>query len=194
MHRLSLLLGWIQVICLDTICGPKFFFNFFCFIFSPVSSSTTTSLSTSTTTAALTTESTTKPTTASSLEAQSTTVKQSIELQSVPSCQVESLEPINSELVELRKSTCTLENTEVENIIPKRKENPLNVRNVENILSEEKFRELFPKANPAYTYTNFLKALGKFPSVCSNPEFCPKTLATIFAHFEQETAGLFYIE
>lgn len=82
----------------------------------------------------------------------------------------------------------------MENIIPKRKENPLNVRNVENILSEEKFKELFPKANPAYTYTNFLKALGKFPSVCSNPEFCPKTLATIFAHFEQETAGLFYIE
>ena len=112
----------------------------------------------------------------------------------MPSCQVESSEPINSALVELRKSSCTLNNIQVEKILPKRKENPSNVRNVENILTGEKFKELFPKANPAYTYTNFLKAVGKFPSVCSNPEFCPKTLATIFAHFEQETAGLFYIE
>ena len=87
-----------------------------------------------------------------------------------------------------------LSNKEVDKILPNRPDNPQNVKTVESILSHEKFQEIFPKANPSYTYTNFLKAVGKFPSVCKSVKLCKKTLATIFAHFEQETAGLFYLE
>ena len=49
-------------------------------------------------------------------------------------------------------------------------------------------------ADPAYTYENFLKAVGKFPVLCADSEngqdadgICKKTLATMFAHFVQET-------
>ena len=34
----------------------------------------------------------------------------------------------------------------------------------------------------------------KFPEVCKTAEVCRKTLAMMFAHFQQETAGLFYIK
>ena len=73
-------------------------------------------------------------------------------------------------------------------------DNPSNVKILESLLSEQKFREIFPRADPSYTFTNFLKAVGKFPAVCSNLALCKKTLATVFAHFEQETAGLYYLE
>ncbi|SUG16677.1 secreted chitinase [Salmonella enterica subsp. arizonae] len=49
---------------------------------------------------------------------------------------------------------------------------------------------------PEYTYSNFLKAIGKFPAVCGtytdgrdSDAICRKTLATMFAHFAQETGG-----
>ena len=47
-----------------------------------------------------------------------------------------------------------------------------------------------------YTYSNFLKAIGKFPAVCGtytdgrdSDAICRKSLATMFAHFAQETGG-----
>ena len=110
------------------------------------------------------------------------------------SCSTDSSEPINDEIKELRKSTCTLSNNDVEKISPNSDSNPANVKIVESLMSETKFQEIFPRANPSYTYTNFLKAVGKYPAVCANLVLCKKTLATVFAHFEQETAGLFYLE
>ena len=46
----------------------------------------------------------------------------------------------------------------------------------------------------AYTYENFLKSVGKYPAICRSAATCPKILANMFAHFQQETAGLFYLE
>ena len=95
----------------------------------------------------------------------------------------------------MRDSTsCTLANEAVELISPGSPNNPQNVKNVEAIFPESKFNEFFPKRNAAYTYTNFLKAIGKYPSICSVSSLCPKILANMFAHFRQETADLYYIE
>ena len=96
--------------------------------------------------------------------------------------------------MELRQSTCTLDNAEVDKVVPGRRSNPANVRTVEQLLPAAQFAALFPRAAAAYTYTNLLKAVAKFPSVCPEPGLCRKTLATVFAHFEQETAGLVYLE
>jgi len=82
----------------------------------------------------------------------------------------------------------------VEKIKAGRTSNPINVKIVEKIFSQQDFAEFFPRANSAYTYENFLKAVGKFPSVCSELEICKRTLATMFAHFQQETSGLYYLE
>ena len=95
----------------------------------------------------------------------------------------------------LRDSTsCTLDNDLVEAIAPGRSSNPQNVKNVESIFPESKFNQFFPKRNGAYTYENFLKSVGKYPAICRSMETCPKILANMFAHFQQETAGLFYLE
>ncbi|MCY4472329.1 MAG: chitinase [Kistimonas sp.] len=55
---------------------------------------------------------------------------------------------------------------------------------------------LFPRRSPEYTYTNFLRAVGKFPAFCGSytdgrdsDAICRKALATMFAHFTQETGG-----
>ena len=82
----------------------------------------------------------------------------------------------------------------MEAISPLRSSNPQNVKNVESIFKESKFNDFFPKRNAAYTYANFLKAIGKYPSICSNALLCPKILANMFAHFQHETAGLVYLE
>ena len=47
----------------------------------------------------------------------------------------------------------------------------------------------FPNADSAYTYLNLLKAFAKFPTVCATAQNCRRTLAAMFAHFQQETAG-----
>ena len=39
----------------------------------------------------------------------------------------------------------------------------------------------------------FLFWFVQFPEVCKTEEVCRRTLATMFAHFEQETAGLYYV-
>jgi len=84
----------------------------------------------------------------------------------------------------------------VEKIKPNRKENPDNVKRVEFILSEDNYEELFPRRHASYTYTRFIQAIGIFPSVCSyvgseekSDAICRKTLATMFAHFAQETGN-----
>jgi len=82
----------------------------------------------------------------------------------------------------------------VDTVKPGLSSNPDNVKNVEIIFPESAFQNSFPNANSAYTYTNLLKAFAKFPEVCKTLELCKKTLATMFAHFEQETAGLFYVK
>ena len=104
-------------------------------------------------------------------------------------------EPISNDVQNQRESaSCTLDNEAVEAISPLRSSNPQNVKNVEAIFPESKFNDFFPTRNAAYTYTNFLKAIGKYPSICSDASLCPKILANMFAHFQQETAGLVYLE
>ena len=104
-------------------------------------------------------------------------------------------EPISDEVKNQRDSaSCTLDNVAVEAISPLSSSNPQNVKNVEAIFPESLFNEFFPTRNAAYTYTNFLKAIGKYPSICSDAALCPKILANMFAHFQQETAGLVYLE
>ena len=110
-------------------------------------------------------------------------------------CGSSSTEPITAEIQALRDSTsCTLHNDLVEGILPGSANNPTNVKNVEQIISESKFNEFFPTKDDAYTYTNFLRAIGKYPAICKTAENCAKILAGMFAHFQQETAGLFYLE
>lgn len=103
-------------------------------------------------------------------------------------------EPITYEIENIRKRACSASNKIVEKVKPGLASNPANVKVVESVLSEQDFKSFFPKANKAYTYENFLKAFAKYPGVCTSKDVCKKTLATMFAHFEQETWGLYYIE
>ena len=110
-------------------------------------------------------------------------------------CGSSSSEPLPADIEAMRSSTsCTLANSMVDAINAGATSNPENVKNVEKILPESKFKELFPRRNAAYTYTNFLRAIGKYPNICGTASMCPKVLASMFAHFQQETAGLFYVE
>jgi len=102
-------------------------------------------------------------------------------------------EPISEEVKKLRETTCSLDNSQVERVVPGRLDNPPNVRVLESVLSSKLFDSFFPRAHSAYTYTNLLRAFAKFPAVCTTPELCRKILANMFAHFQQETAGLVYL-
>ncbi|MCW7553889.1 hypothetical protein NX722_14900 [Endozoicomonas gorgoniicola] len=97
-----------------------------------------------------------------------------------------------------RKATQTLDNEQVEAIKPNRKDNPDNVRRAENIISAKTWDHIFTQRNPAYTYENFLKGIGKYPALCQHyldktekesDHICSVALATMFAHFTQETGG-----
>jgi len=95
------------------------------------------------------------------------------------------------------KSTIrTLDNSLVEQIEPGKSTNPENVKRVEGIIKASDWDYLFPLRAPEYTYSNFLKAVGKFPALCqtytdgrNSDAICRKSLATMFAHFAQETGG-----
>ena len=95
------------------------------------------------------------------------------------------------------KSTIrTLDNSLVEQIEPGKSTNPENVKRVEGIIKASDWEYLFPLRAPEYTYSNFLKAVGKFPALCqtytdgrNSDAICRKSLATMFAHFAQETGG-----
>lgn len=90
----------------------------------------------------------------------------------------------------------TLDNAQVELIEPGRAANPDNVKRVEGIVKASDWEYLFPMRAQSYTYSNFLKAVGKFPALCKtyndgrdSDAICRKELATMFAHFAQETGG-----
>ncbi|WP_429193297.1 glycoside hydrolase family 19 protein [Aeromonas salmonicida] len=96
----------------------------------------------------------------------------------------------------VKASIATRDNAVVEAVAPGLALNPANVKRVEGLLSESQFNFLFPLRAPEYTYRGFLQAVAKFPAFCGdysdgrNAEaICRKSLATMFAHFAQETGG-----
>jgi chitodextrinase len=97
---------------------------------------------------------------------------------------------------EVKRSIATLDNNSVEAILALRAENPANVRRVESIMPESAWDYYFPRRAEEYSYVRFLKAVGKFPAFCADyndgrdaDAICRKSLATMFAHFTQETGG-----
>jgi len=80
-----------------------------------------------------------------------------------------------------------------------------NVERVASILSESKYDELFPIRDSMFTYTNFLKAVGKFPMFCNefNADYtghktnaenvdmtCKRELSTLFAHIAYQSGKM----
>jgi len=99
-------------------------------------------------------------------------------------------------LASVKQSIATLDNASVNTITAGNPDNPANVRRVERIVGESDWNYLFPQRAPEYTYSNFLKAVGKFPAFCGDytdgrdaDAVCRRALATMFAHFTQETGG-----
>ncbi len=95
-----------------------------------------------------------------------------------------------------RANIATRPNAEVEAIVPGRSANPENVRRVERLLPASQWQQHFADTNPAYSYGKFLQAVGKFSGFCRDftdgrqpDEICRKALATMFAHFTQETGA-----
>lgn len=69
-----------------------------------------------------------------------------------------------------------------------------NVQRVKRVFTESDWNTNFPFANALYTYNDFLKAVAKFPAFCGEApsgetidQVCQRELATIFAHWAQET-------
>ena len=96
----------------------------------------------------------------------------------------------------VQASIATRDNATVEAVGAGDPANPANVKRVEGILSPADWESLFPRRAPEYTYENFLKAIAKFPAFCGDyadgrdaEAICRKALATMFAHFTQETGG-----
>lgn len=99
-------------------------------------------------------------------------------------------------LANVKSSIRTLDNASVESVSPENISNPANVKRVEQIVNAQDWEYLFPRRAPEYTYDNFLKAIAKFPAFCGDytdgrdaDAICRKALATMFAHFTQETGG-----
>lgn len=96
----------------------------------------------------------------------------------------------------VKAAIATRSNTVVEAIQPGRSANPSNVKRLESILSAAQFEYLVPLRAPEYTYRGLLQAAAKFPALCGDysdgrdaDALCRKTLATMFAHFAQETGA-----
>nr|WP_022942344.1 glycoside hydrolase family 19 protein [Psychromonas hadalis] len=94
------------------------------------------------------------------------------------------------------KALETRRNAIVETIEPGLSTNPENVKRVERVFPQVEWDFLTQMAAPEYTYTRFLRAIGKFPAFCGeytdgrNSDFiCKKSIVTAFAHFAQETGG-----
>ncbi|EPF2957621.1 chitinase [Vibrio alginolyticus] len=90
----------------------------------------------------------------------------------------------------------TRPNSVVEAIVPGATTNPENVKRVERVFPESEWDFLTQMAAPEYTYTRFLRAIGKFPAFCGeytdgrdSDAICKKSIVTAFAHFAQETGG-----
>ena len=95
------------------------------------------------------------------------------------------------------KALATRPNTIVKAIAPNLPGNPDNVLRAERIFPESEWNFLTAMAAPEYTYTRFLRAIGKFPAFCGeyadvtkdSDAICKKSIVTAFAHFAQETGG-----
>lgn len=94
----------------------------------------------------------------------------------------------------VKASIRTLGNAAVEAVQPGLAGNPLNVRRVERLLPAAKWDYYFAARDTSYTYQRFLQAVAKFPAVCDDysdgrnaDAICRHSLATMFAHFGQET-------
>ena len=94
------------------------------------------------------------------------------------------------------KALETQPNTIVEAIEPGKADNPPNVKRVERVFPHAEWDFLTQMAAPEYTYTRFLRAIGKFPAFCGeytdgrdSDAICKKSIVTAFAHFAQETGG-----
>ncbi|EGQ7943928.1 chitinase [Vibrio cholerae] len=90
----------------------------------------------------------------------------------------------------------TRANAIVDAIEPGLATNPDNVKRVERVFPESEWNFLTHMAAPEYTYTRFLRAIGKFPAFCAeytdgrnSDAICKKSIVTAFAHFAQETGG-----
>lgn len=96
----------------------------------------------------------------------------------------------------VQASVATRSQTVVDAVRPGAATNPENVKRVERLLPAAQWDYLFPLRDPAYTYTGLLQSVAKFAGVCSSyadgrdaDAICRKTLATMFAHFAQETGA-----
>ncbi|BCL71381.1 glycoside hydrolase family 19 protein [Vibrio nigripulchritudo] len=94
------------------------------------------------------------------------------------------------------KALETRPNTIVEAIQPGLTTNPENVKRVERVFPQTEWDFLTHMAAPEYSYTRFLRAIGKFPAFCGeytdgrdSDAICKKSIVTAFAHFAQETGG-----
>jgi chitodextrinase len=97
---------------------------------------------------------------------------------------------------QIKASVRTLDTASVEAVVPGRTANPANVKRVERLLTASDWQLLFPMRDASYTYTRFLQAVAKFPAICGDysdgrnaDAICSKGLATMFAHFAQETGA-----
>ncbi|MCX7220693.1 MAG: chitinase, partial [Burkholderiales bacterium] len=96
----------------------------------------------------------------------------------------------------IKASIRTLDSAAVELVQAGRVANPTNVKRIEKILNVNDWQTLFPMRDASYSYVRFLQAMAKFPAVCDDYKdgrnadaICRKTLATMFAHFAQETGA-----
>lgn len=94
----------------------------------------------------------------------------------------------------VKASIRTLPNEQVEQVSPGRAANPINVRRVERLLPAAKWDYYFVRRDASYSYARFLQAIAKFPALCDDyadgrdaDAICRHSLATMFAHFAQET-------
>ena len=90
----------------------------------------------------------------------------------------------------------TAPNTVVEAIDAGLMSNPDNVKRAERVFPQAEWDFLTYMAAPEYTYTRFLRAIGKFPAFCAeytdgrdSDAICKRSIVTAFAHFAQETGG-----
>ncbi len=94
------------------------------------------------------------------------------------------------------ESVRVLDNATVEAVTPGAATNPANVKRVEAIMSSADWEFLFPQRAKEYTYRGFLQSVAKFPAFCEDytdgrdaDAICRRSMATMFAHFAQETGG-----
>ncbi|MBB5608877.1 MULTISPECIES: chitinase [unclassified Janthinobacterium] len=94
----------------------------------------------------------------------------------------------------VKASIRTLPNAAVDAVQPGLASNPINVKRVERLMPAAKWDFYFAVRDASYTYQRFLQAVAKFPGLCDDytdgrnaDTICRRSLATMFAHFGQET-------